>query len=123
MVSPRVSIPAVEVFNSLRHLTATAIQHYHLNLVLLAISDPYVPQFGVGHVEARRKVDVSLQLFCFTDHSILFPVCMFLNEGFRGLTAISGYHLESYAAFVRHRIGQLADPALYGDCIHEHLNV
>lgn len=35
------------------------MQHYHLNLVLLAISNPYVPQFGVGHVEAKEKAEVN----------------------------------------------------------------
>lgn len=39
-------------------LVATAMQHYHLNLVFLAISDPYIPQFGLGHVEAKRKAEV-----------------------------------------------------------------
>jgi hypothetical protein len=36
----------------------TSIQHYHLNCVFLAASDPHVPRFGPGHREAHRKAEV-----------------------------------------------------------------
>lgn len=36
----------------------TSNQHYRLNCVLLAASDPRVPRFGPGRQEAHRKAEV-----------------------------------------------------------------